>query len=933
MRVKESKKRFLIIDGYALIYRSYFAFINRPIRDSAGRNVSAVYGFFNTLLSVAKEFSPDYLCVALDSITPTFRHELYAEYKAKRDKTPEDLHAQIPLIERGLKDAGISMVREEGLEADDLIATLAGCYAEEGVESLILSGDKDLMQLVNDSVLMVRPVKGENVLFDAKKVKEHFGIRPDQIVDYLSLIGDASDNIPGVRGIGPKGAVKLLEEYETLDGVYEHLGQISKGMAKKLEESRASAYMSRDLVVLRTDGACRSDALETYSRELVDMRGAIPLFTEIQSSRLIESVGGTTTEARNAKKGSNAQDTETLKDSAGQQELFSADEIDPTARLAGTLKGKGAYQTVTTLEELDRVLEEALVRKEAAFDCESTDIDPMKAVPVGFSISTEPRSAYYIPLRAGGSVQLDEAAVKERLKKFLENPELNIIGQNFKYDYKLLCRWGITPTSVYFDTMIAAWLIDSTDNRYNMDRLAAKYLDYTTVHYDDIVPKGSLFSDVELGAASNYAAEDADITYRLYLLFNEMLRQRNLTSLMHEVEMPLLTILADMEIIGMGLNPEYLEDFAVELKERLGIIQQEIYTECGHEFNINSTKQLQEVLFEERGLKPIKKTKTGYSTNVAVLEELSSLDPVPRLILEHRSLEKLRNTYVESLPTMVNPETGRIHTTLIQTGTATGRLSSKDPNLQNIPIRSEDGRRIRTAFVPAYGYRLLSADYSQIELVVLAHFADDPGLKEAFLSGTDVHRHTGAMIFGVGLDDVTSEQRRIAKTINFGVMYGMSAFRLSRELGIPRSDADAFIQAYFTRYSGVRGFVDATVAEAEGKGYVSTLLGHERVIPGITSKNRNERMGAERIAVNTPIQGSAADIMKLAMLRISKEMKKRPLASRMVLQVHDELIFEVPEEELETMKALVQESMIKAVTLKVPLRVSIEDGMSWGDLH
>ena len=466
-----------------------------------------------------------------------------------------------------------------------------------------------------------------------------------------------------------------------------------------------------------------------------------------------------------------------------------------------------------------------------------------------------------------------------------------------------------------------------------MDRLAATYLNYTTIKYSDVVPKGSLFPDIELDKASEYAAEDADVTYRLYLMFSSLLKKRGMESLMHHVEMPIIKILADMELKGMRILPNQLKTFEIELKERLEVIKEKIFSECGHEFNLNSTKQLQEVLFTERGLRTIKKTKTGYSTNIAVLEELAGEDVIPGLILQHRSLEKLRNTYVEALPVLIYPETGRIHTSLLQTGTATGRLSSKNPNLQNIPIRSEDGRRIRSAFVPSEGCLFLSADYSQIELVVLAHFADDPGLKEAFLTGSDIHSYTSALIFGVDTESVTSEQRRIAKTINFGVMYGMSAFRLSRELGISRSDAAAFIEAYFQRYSGVRRFIDTTIEKAERTGKVTTLLGHERVIPGIASRNKIERSGAERIAVNTPIQGTAADIMKLAMIGIIEQMNRRNLASRMVLQVHDELIFEVPENEIEEMRNLVRTEMEGAVSLSVPLRVSVETGASWGDLH
>ncbi|MBL7007051.1 MAG: DNA polymerase I [Spirochaetia bacterium] len=915
------KKQFLLVDGYALIYRSYFAFINRPVRDSSGRNVSAVFGFFRTLFALLKEYKPEFIAVAMDSKTPTFRHDMYPEYKATRDKTPDELRNQIPLVEKALNEAGVSCLRQDGLEADDLIATLAHNCTMDGMECMILTGDKDLMQLIGDSVYMLRPVKGEYIRFDAETVYDHLGVRPDQIVDYLSLIGDSSDNVPGVKGIGPKGAVKLLSEYGDLDTIYHNLRSIPAGTAKKLSENRDNAYLSRDLILLQKDADCENISIKDLAVSDVDWSGAIPVFQEIQSSSLVASAGGGTEEVRSARKGNlfekNSADT-----AVTEEETF-----------LGTLSGKGSYKTVESIIQLQQVVKQALENGKAAFDIETDSIDDMKAIPVGFSISWEPCKGYYIPLLAGGMKKLPEKEVKAELKQLLENPDMKIIGQNYKYDYKVLYRWGIHQPAIYFDTMIAAWLLDSTANAFNMDRLAETYLNYTTIKYSDVVPKGFLFPDIELAKASEYAAEDADVTYRLYIMLSHLIKKRGMENVMYHIEMPILKILADMELRGMRILPEQLKTYETELKERLEIIRNEIFTECGHEFNLNSPKQLQEVLFTERGLHTGKKTKTGFSTNVAVLEELARIDTIPGLILQHRTLEKLRNTYVEALPALINPDTGKLHTSLLQTGTATGRLSSKNPNLQNIPIRSEDGRRIRSAFVPSEGFTFLSADYSQIELVVLAHFSNDPGLKEAFLSGIDVHNYTGALIFGVDPEEVTSEQRRIAKTINFGVMYGMSAFRLSQELGITRSDAEVFIKAYFHRYSGVRKFIDTTIENAAKTGRVMTLLGHERIIPGIASRNKNERSGAERIAVNTPIQGTAADILKLAMIGIQEQMNKKGLVSRMILQVHDELIFEVPKNEIDTMREIVRVEMEGAVSLHVPLRVSLELGSSWGDLH
>lgn len=910
-----------LIDGYALIYRSYFAFINRPIMDPEGRNISAVFGFFRTLFTLIKNYEPARLLVAMDSISPTFRHDQFDDYKATRQKTPEELTAQIPRIEEILQAAGVACVREEGLEADDIIATIARTCSREGRLCTVVSGDKDLMQLVDGRVTMLRPVKGEYIVFDPDMVFDHFGVHPDQIVDYLALIGDSADNIPGVKGIGPKGAVDLLSTWGTLDGIYEHLPELSASLQRKLEESRDLAYMSRDLATLRENAECVDIDHRELSLKAIDWSKAIPYFSAIRSSSLVRLAGEFS--------GGGQADLPVVSDAGGVETTSGA----PSGGGSVDMRRKGSYRTVTTMEELRKVVDAAERAGRFAFDLETDSTDDMVAVPAGFSLSMEFGKAFYVPLVAGGQVMLDPDAVRTELKRILEAPACMIIGQNFKYDYKVLRRWGIRPARVGFDTMIAAWLLDSSAMSLNMDSLARKYLDYETITFSEVVPKGSLFPDIPLDDASKYAAEDADVTFRLYTCFAPLLRQQGLEKVFQEVEMPLVRILAEMELQGMALKVDELVAYGDELRQRIGEIERTIFEVCGREFNIGSTKQLQEILFQVRGLKPVKKTKTGYSTDTSVLEELASQDIVPSLILQHRSLEKLRNTYVDALPALIDPVTGKLHTSLVQTGTATGRLSSRNPNLQNIPIKSEDGRRIRSAFVPSPGMKFLSADYAQIELVVLAHFASDQALSEAFRMGRDVHRHTGALIFGVPAEEVTPEQRRIAKTINFGVMYGMSAFRLSRELGIPRSDAERFITSYFTRYAGIQRFISETIRDAEQTGQVSTLLGHVRKVSGITSRNRTEKAAAERIAVNTPIQGSAADIMKLAMIAVTRRIDEESLKSRLILQVHDELIFEVVPEEEQQLRILVQEEMEQAVSLDVPLHVSIETGMSWGDLH
>ncbi len=903
----ESDKRLMILDGYGLIYRSYFAFINRPMTDKDGNNISAVFGFFRMFYSIISKENPSHLVVTMDSIGPTFRHEMYSEYKANREKTPDDLRSQIPLIEEILKAASIPVIRKNGLEADDLIATLAKDSEKKGLKSVIVSGDKDLLQLVGDSISAIRPAKGELLHYGRETVLENFGVWPEQIVDYLSLIGDSADNVPGVRGIGPKGAVKLLTAYQTLEGVYEHVEELTPSVKKKLLENKETAFLSKRLVVL--DDAAQIDCdIESFSLSHFDYTQMVPYFQKIGSKNLVTLAGG---------------DKSDVTEINRTKESFEVKAI----------SGPGKLHTVTDLESLKKLVAKAHKSRYIAFDIETDDIDSMIAVPVGFSISFKEKEAYYIPLVAGNAVVLDAESVREILRPLFEDPEVSVIGQNIKYDFTVLRRWGITIANLYFDTMIAAWLLDSTENTYNMDRLADSYLKYKTTKFKDIVPKGSLFPEIDLSTASEYAAEDADITYRLYVVFHEALQKRGLDKLFFEMEMPVLRIIANMEFTGMYLLPEYLNSYGEELGERIQILEEKVYAECGKVFNMKSPKQLQVVLFEERGLTPLKKTKTGYSTDTSVLEELAKVDVIPQWILEHRGLVKLKNTYIDSLPTLINPQTNRIHTSLLQTGTATGRLSSKNPNLQNIPIRSDDGRRIRRAFIPEKGYTFMSADYSQIELVVLAHFADDPGLKAAFESGSDVHRYTGSLIFDIPMEEVSDEQRRIAKTINFGVMYGMSAFRLSRELDIPRKAAAEFIEAYFSRYSGIKRFIDTIVQDAERDGKVKTLFGHERTILAIRSKNKTEKAGAERIAVNTPIQGTAADIMKNAMIAVDREMKIRGLQSRMLLQVHDELIFEVPEAEIAIMEDLLREQMEQVVKLHVPLRVSIETGASWGEMH
>lgn len=903
------KDALYLIDGYSIIYRSYFAFINRPLTDPQGRNVSALFGFFRTLLSLMDSYNPNYFAVVMDSRVPTFRHEMYDEYKANREKAPEDLHAQVPYIEEILQAMGIKVLQEDGIEADDLIATLARTCSETERNCYIVSGDKDLLQLVDERVSMLRPDKGQYRNIGPAEVLTEYGINADQIIDYLALIGDSADNIPGVKGIGPKTAIKLLQKYSTLDEIYEHLDECSPGEQKKLEDGRDMAYLSRQLIVLHSSEECPTD-LQEFSLEAMNRAAAVPYLLQYGAKSLAEQAKGSV-----------------LSEKQEQQVL------QPGEDKAPGYSERGSYKALTSIDGLKQVVEQVRQAGLFAFDVETTSLNEMIAEPVGFSIAWKVGEGFYIPLKAGGREVLPEKEVKAVLSGLLQDPQLKLIGHNFKYDYKVLYRWGLEVRNLSFDTMIAAWLLDTTANGYGMDSLAEKHLGYKTVHYSDVVEKGNLFSDVELQAASEYAAEDADVTLRFYEVFAPQLKEMGVLALFSDVEMPLVRILAAMELRGIRLLGDRLHEYSKEMAADLQDIEKKIYNEVGYEFNIGSTKQLQEVLFVERKLKPIKKTKTGYSTDLNVLQQLAEEDIVPQLVLQHRGISKLKSTYVDTLPELVNEHTGRIHSRFVQTGTATGRLSSRDPNLQNIPIREEAGRRIRKAFVPQEGWRLISADYSQIELVVLAHLSGDPELQAAFRSGSDVHSRTGALIFGMDPEEVSGEQRRIAKTINFGVMYGMSGYRLSQELKIPRARADEFISAYFNRYAKIQEFINETVASTEQAGYSETMLGRRRRIPGINSRNRTEKNGAERIAVNTPIQGTAADIVKLAMIRIDRRIRDENLDLRMLLQIHDELIFEAPEQKTAEYGRMIRSEMEAAVQLSIPLKVSVEVGDSWGELH
>jgi DNA polymerase-1 len=848
----------------------------------------------------------------------------------------------VPVIEEILSALGVACVRANGYEADDVIASLAERCRGPGRPCWILSGDKDILQLVGGNVRLLAQEKGATELseYSREKVFEARGVYPEQIIDFLALTGDSSDNVPGVRGVGEKTAVKLLSGFGSLDGIYARLDEVTpESLRQKLADGRDSALMSRELTTLVRD-VPGLPGLDSLAFTGLNVEAAVPLFEREGMKSIVSELRGITGTLK-AGAPRHAGELPPGPTPARRSRAAAAPEAPagepPPAEAPRVLASTapGTYTTVLDLAELDRWIAGARRAGVYAFDVETNSTDEMKAVPLGFSLSFEPGKACYVPLRAAGVSCPPEDAVRERLRGLLEDGALKLVGQNAKFDYKVLSRWGLTPRAVHFDTMVAAWVLDSEHSSYNLDRLAEKYLDFRTLPYEELVGKRNdiTLADLPIQKVTDYSGEDADLTLRLHHVLAAEIAAEGLDTVLSTIEMPLVPVLAQMELAGIRVLSRELDAYGREVERDLAALEDEIYTLCGRKFNINSTKQLQEILFSWRKLTPVRKTKTGFSTDVDVLEVLASQDPVPEKILAHRKATKLKSTYIDALPLLVNETTGRLHTHYVQTGAATGRLSSKDPNLQNIPIREEAGRRIRAAFVPAAGMRFISGDYAQIELAVLAALSRDPMLLESFREGRDIHRQTASLIFGVPEAEVSADQRRAAKTINFGVIYGMSAFGLAQGLRIPKSDADQFIKTYFQRYQGVDAFLKQTIKGAEETGYVRTLFGRRRRIAAIGSRNRTEKTAAERAAVNSPIQGTAADIVKLAMVRLSAALRRAGLSSRLLLQVHDEIILESPAEEVEAAGRLVKEHMEGITEGRIPLHVQVEDGESWGDFH
>ena len=922
----------------AIAYRSYFAFIQRPLINSKGENTSAIYGFVTFLNKILEQEKPDYIAVVFDTSEPTFRHKQYAAYKATRQKMPEDMSAQLGLLKDVVRAYNIPVIEQPGYEADDVIGTLAKKAEKENVHTFLVTSDKDFMQLVSDRVKLYKPGKqGTDVeIIGREEVKEKFGVGPERVIDVLALIGDTSDNIPGVPGIGEKTAIPLIQQHGTLEQLLSEVASISqKGVRRKLETHRDKAELSKRLVTIDVNVPVAVDFHELRSSEK-DTAKLTQLFERLEFKSLVQKL----------KQSKRAEPEETSADAAL---TF------PRTELSSIVTDQHAYKLVTASNEFDTLCRRLEKSVQFVFDTETTSTDPLNAQLVGISFALEPREAFFVsilspqtpkvdiglfapsqPQSSSPAIGLPLTQVLSRLKPIFENPSIKKIGQNIKYDMLVLSGHGIAVEGELSDTMVASYVLRQ-DGQHNLDALAREYLSYSMTSYEDLVGSGKdqkPLREIPVERLSDYSCEDADMTFRLHEILSEKVKEHGLTKVCDEIEFLLIPVLARMEAAGVAIDINFLSDMSKELERMLDNLTREIYTLAGGSFNINSTQQLSEVLFTKLKLKPVRKTKTGFSTDVGVLEALQHEHPIIDSLLEYRQIAKLKSTYVDALPQLVNPKTGRVHTSFNQTVAATGRLSSSDPNLQNIPIRTELGRTIRKAFVPGRtDYLILSADYSQIELRVMAHISGDEGLGEAFLSKEDIHTSTAAKVFGVPLTEVTRDMRRKAKEVNFGIMYGIGPYGLATRLEISQTEAKEIIDRYFERFPKVKQYINDTIAEAKKKGYVTTLTGRRRYLPDLNSRNANVRQNAERQAINMPIQGTAADMIKMAMILIDGEIRKRKLKSHMLLQVHDELVFEMNKSEEDSMKKIVRDSMQSAMPLNVPLDVEIGIGENWLEAH
>lgn len=923
----------VLVDGSSYLYRAFHAF--PPLTNSAGEPTGAMYGVLNMLKSLISQVQPSHIAVVFDAKGKTFRDEMFEQYKSHRPPMPDDLRKQIQPLHDIIRALGIPLLVIEGVEADDVIGTLAVAASKANQKVLISTGDKDMAQLVDDNIMLINTMN--NTLLDREAVIEKYGIPPELIIDYLALMGDSADNIPGVAGVGEKTALGLLQGIGSMAEIYANLDKVAelpirgaKKLGDKLLAEKEMADLSYRLATIKTDvaldispeqltlGASNNDQLTEYFGRYEFKRWL---------NEVMNGADSITNNSEQPTKINHYQATPALAQD-NSDEALPAIQID-----------RSRYETLLTEADLNRWVEKLKQAKLFALDTETDNLDYMAANLVGISFALENGEAAYLPLQLdylGAPKTLEKTTALTLLKPVLENPAIQKVGQNFKYDLTIFARNGIDVQGVAFDTMLESYVLNST-GRHNMDDLAKRYLGHQTITFEEIAGKGKnqlTFNQIPLEKAAEYAAEDADVTMKLQqVLWEKLSKEPTLEKLFKEMELPLLGVLSRMERRGVLIDSDALFLQSNEIANRLSELEEQAYVLAGQPFNLASTKQLQEILFDKLGLPVIQKTPKGApSTNEEVLEELAFSHELPKVLVEHRGLSKLKSTYTDKLPQMVNPQTGRVHTSYHQAVTATGRLSSSDPNLQNIPIRNEEGRRIRQAFIAREGFTVVAADYSQIELRIMAHLSQDQGLINAFTQGKDIHRSTAAEIFGVALDEVTSEQRRNAKAINFGLIYGMSTFGLSRQLGIGRADAQSYMDLYFKRYPGVQTFMHDIREKAKAQGYVETLFGRRLYLPDINSSNGMRRKAAERVAINAPMQGTAADIIKRAMIQLDQKLQNDPDIA-MIMQVHDELVFEVRSEKVAFYSELIKTQMESAADLVVPLIVEVGQGTNWDEAH
>lgn len=958
-------ERLFLLDGMALAYRAYFSFINRPLVNSRGENTSAIFGFVNTLMKILNEDKPDHIAVVFDTKEPTFRHKMYGPYKATREKMPEDMSSQLDKLKEVVRAFNLPSLEKPGFEADDIMGTLARKAEKQNILTMLVTGDKDFMQLISPLIKIYKPGKGGDdwEIVDEKGVKAKFGVKPDQVTDVLGLTGDKSDNVPGVPGIGEKTAIPLIQKYRSIENLLENIDNVEqKGVRAKINEHRDKALLSKVLVTIDCQVELDIDIHQLRAKEIQKER-LIQLFTELEFKGLAKKISSVVGPSEPA--------------------FVTAPAEPELASLAGS---PHSYHLIGNEKELAKLAKLLSQSKLFAFDTETTSKDPLSAELVGISISVKPGEAWYIPVASNPSAleeagQLSEdlvpapggqgglfsgapqqskketdgrgkeqqgssltlSSIKKQLSGIFADRSIGKIGQNIKYDMLVLSSHGIPVDGELFDTMVANYIL-RPDARHSLDSMASEHLHYKMISYDELTGTGKErkeLRDIPVEIVSDYSCEDADFTLRLSDILGKRLSEAKLDSLCRDVEFPLIKTLSEMEKTGIRLDTVFLKELSAELDSTLNTLTRAIHQEAREEFNINSTQQLGKILFDKLKLRTVRKTKTGFSTDVTVLESIKGEHPIVQNLLEYRQLQKLKNTYVDALPALINPGTGKLHTSYNQTVALTGRLSSSDPNLQNIPVRTELGSRMRRAFIPSEkGMLILSADYSQIELRIMAHISEDPGLIDAFINGEDIHSTTASKLFGVSPGEITKEMRRKAKEVNFGIIYGIGPFGLAARLEIRQSEAKEIIDTYFKRFPKVKQYIFDTISSARKTGYVSTLLGRRRFLPEINSRNHSVRSNSERQAINMPIQGTAADMIKVAMIKISSRIretdqknKKDSGLIRMLLQVHDELVFEVTKGREKYAEKMVAEEMSAAMPLKVPVTVDVGVGTNWLEAH